>query len=953
MSNFLGKIGRTVRGFLRNNRIFVITFFVAFVVMMIAFAVNLMYPFGDRQILVIDAWHQYYPFLSEFHNKIQSGGSLLYNHNIGLGVNFWLLSAYYTNSPLNWLSIIVPSGYVTEFMMVATAMKIAFAAMFMAMLLNYLHRRKDVFLVAFGLLYAFSTYFMGYYWCIMWLDSIMLLPLIILGLHKVMRGEREFLYIFSLAVAIISNFYIGFMVCIFVAIYYIYLMIVHYKPRKIGAWFSLTGQVLFYSFIGVALSAFVLIPTYRGMQLASSASFTFPTKFVFDRDFVTVLNRMLPGVKPAVVEGLPNITSGTLGLYMLYLYFRSRRISLGEKIGSFVFAMVLLLSFSTNVLNFVWHGLHYPNGIPFRFAFVFVFFAVTTGYRAFVYFDDVCVGDVLGFTAFMTLYLIYTAGGTVDTYVALIAMVPIITCGVVLAKLAGYVSPEKIGAAASKLKQGAAMALVVFVVVESLAGAIYGVAVTGGSSRSKYRLYGDDVAQALAEMRRVDSGIYRAEMARIYTTNDSAVYGYRGASVFSSTLNANVTKVLRKLGAMGDAASNRYSLPMSTPIFDSLFNIKYFIGRNELGTANYTGYTDLGKWNNVRLLRNEYALPLGYFAPNSIRAVDTTSDDPFRVQQNMYMKLVGEEFNFYKKVTPSIICENATGNYDGSLRYNYNLTDSSKDGRAVITYIFDEDGEYYVYVFAPKVQNGVYRILEHSGATERKENYEVRRGIVVPTGQVKAGGRVEIELKLEKGFSNYIDYAIVRGNHGEFERAYESISAYPFEVSRFEDTRIEGKITAPEDGFAFITIPFESGWSAEVNGEKVVLSNFKDAFILVPLKKGENFVTLNYFPDGLSEGLMLSGFALLAVTVLAAGYIIRNYFRGDKKPLIEVVNSVKTEEEPLLAEVADEVETLNSVDGTASETAGESAGEALSGKSQAVKPQTEEVKVEEERSERL
>lgn len=913
MSEFFAGIGRGTIKFLSKNRIFIVTFFVAFSIMLAAFGVNQMYPVGDRQILVIDAWHQYYPFLSEFHNKIQSGGSLLYNHNIGLGVNFWLLSAYYTNSPLNWLSILVPSQYITEFMMVATAAKIAFAAMFMAMLLHWLYRRKDSFLLVFGLLYAFSTYFMGYYWCIMWLDSIMLLPLIILGLHKIIRGGREFLYIFSLAIAIISNYYIGYMICIFVAIYYVYLSLVYYKPKNALSLCSQTLRVVFFSLIGVALSAFVLIPTYHGMQLASSAKFTFPTKLVFDRDFVTVLNRMLPAVKPAVVEGLPNIASGTLSLYMLYLYFRNRRIRLSEKIGSFVFIMFLLLGFSTNILNFVWHGLHYPNGIPFRFAFVFVFFVVTTAYRAFVCFDGVRVSEILGFTAAMLLYLLYSSGGAVDTYVAIIAMVPVITCGVILAKLAGYVSPERLPAQPGKLRRGAAFALVAFVVIESFAGAIYGVAVTGSSSRSKYRLYGDDVAAALAEMRRVDSGIYRTEMARIYTTNDSSVYGYRGASVFSSTLNSRVTVFLRKLGAMGDGPSNRYSLPMSTPIFDSLFNIKYFIGRNELGTAEFTGYTDLGRWNDVRLLRNDYALPLGFFAPNSVLAVDSTSNNPFNVQQNLYMKLAGERFDFYKKVTPSIVCENATGTYDGSLRYSYSLTNSDKEGRAVISYVFEEDGDYYVYVFAPKVQNGSYHIMQSPGAEERVENYEVRRGIVVPTGRVKAGGNIEIELKLEKGFANHIDYAIVKGNHREFERAFERINMYPFEVTRFEDTLIEGKITAPENGYALITIPYENGWSAEVNGQRAVISGFKDAFILVPVRMGDNTISLSYFPEGLREGLMLSGFALLAVVILALGYVISAKIgadsRGKKAPLGK---KTQFSESAFLAAVASDVSAINS-----------------------------------------
>ncbi len=875
------KIKKNIHDFFIRNKIFFITFLIAFIIMMIAFAVCGMFPFGDRQILVIDAWHQYYPFLSEFHNKIQHGESILYNHNIGLGVNFSLMRAYYTNSPLNWLSILFPHKYLTEFMMLATAMKIAFAATFMAMLLHYLHKKedladnlledistpqprprgheKDIFPAVFGLLYAFSTYLMGYYWCIMWLDAVALLPLIILGLHKLIRKENHILYSVTLAIAIISNYYIGYMLCLFIAFYYLYLMATDYKPKSFKKFLQQTFSVVIYSIIGVGLSSIVLLPVIKGMKLASAAKFTFPKKFVFKRPFIEVLNRMLIGVEPAVVKGLPNITIGTLGLYSLYLYFKNKQIKVSEKMASFIFLLFMLLSCCTNMFNFVWHGMHYPNGIPFRFAFVFVFFMITIAYKGFLALETFTSRDVLTFLAVGVIYLIYSEGGNVGEIVALVSILALCAYGVLLeAKVS------------KKIKQSTfAVMLTVLVLAESLGSAIYGVATTGSSKRSGYRLYEEDINSALAEMRRIDDSIYRSEFSRIYTTNDSSLYGYRGASVFSSTINSNVTEFVRKLGSMGAKRSNRYSLPMSSPILDSLLNIKYFIGRNELGDEAYRGYTELGKWNHVRLMKNNYALPLGFFAPTSTVMFDNSSSNPFTVQENLYTKLTKENIRIYDQQDIEISYENANETYDGLIRHNYTLKNKSKEGKAKITFTALEDGDYYIYCYAPKVQNGDYKISQDGKESSKLEHYEVRRGIIVPTGKMKAGGRVEIDLKLEKNHNSYIDICIVKCDFFRFAEAFNKINEHPLEITKFEDTHIEGNINAPKSGYCMISIPYEKGWTAKVNGEDVVVSNLKNALLMIPVEAGINNIELNYMPDGLAIGMIISGGSLLALVGLA------------------------------------------------------------------------------------
>ena len=67
-------------------------------------------PFGNSSILYSDMYHQYYPFFVEFRRVLRSGGSLVYNWSLGLGVDYLGLIAYYLASPLNLLSVLVPEG---------------------------------------------------------------------------------------------------------------------------------------------------------------------------------------------------------------------------------------------------------------------------------------------------------------------------------------------------------------------------------------------------------------------------------------------------------------------------------------------------------------------------------------------------------------------------------------------------------------------------------------------------------------------------------------------------------------------------------------------------------------------------------------------------------------------------------------------------------------------------
>ena len=78
---------RSFREFAIRNRYIWLSFLIPFVLMATAFALMSVSPFGDKQILVTDLWHQYFPFFKAFRDTLRSGGSLLYNPSIGLGID--------------------------------------------------------------------------------------------------------------------------------------------------------------------------------------------------------------------------------------------------------------------------------------------------------------------------------------------------------------------------------------------------------------------------------------------------------------------------------------------------------------------------------------------------------------------------------------------------------------------------------------------------------------------------------------------------------------------------------------------------------------------------------------------------------------------------------------------------------------------------------------------------
>ena len=361
--------------------------------MLCVMAVRGFVPFGNQAMLYSDMYHQYYPFFVSFRRALLSGDSLLYTWNIGLGMDYLGLYAYYLASPLNLLSVFVPDNLLLEFFSLLMPIKLGFAGLSFAFFLKKAFERNDISLPLFGCFYATCAWALGYQWNIMWLDTFALLPLVVLGTVALLRDKKCILYTVSLFFSIFCNYYIGFFTCIFVFLLFVCYQVCYWQGFR-----KLTGdffRIALYSLLAIGMTAVLFLPALTALQNTQSSANTFPQTFrlnmVSEHTFKGLLvalgktaGNLSGGVAPTFKEGLPNLYCGIGTLVLSFLFLTSRQIKLRDKVVSVLLLLFFMVSFSIRQLDYLWHGFHFPNMIPYRFSFLFSFVMLYMAYRAYL-----------------------------------------------------------------------------------------------------------------------------------------------------------------------------------------------------------------------------------------------------------------------------------------------------------------------------------------------------------------------------------------------------------------------------------------------------------------------------------------------------------------------------------------------------------------------------------------
>ncbi len=846
-----------VKGFLISNKLIFASFMLPVLLVVLAFAVTGIYPFGEDQIAVIDMYHQYVPFLNELQYKLQEGGNLFYTWNGAGGSNFWNLMAYYGASPLNLLLVLFPKELIMEGVTFVLLVKIGLAGSFMAIYLRYLGKECNMVTVAFATLYALCSYVMAYYWCIMWIDAVALLPLCILGLNRLIDDGRAVMYVVSLALIVFSNYYMAIMVCIFILFYYPFLYFMKVKNGGVRKCAVTTGKAVGYSLLGVAMAAVMLLPTYISMQSTYYISSEMPQEWDIYKDALDVINQLLPYAELTFREGLPNLYCGLIVVIMLVLYVLSDSISLREKALNGVFMLFMFFSINTNKLDFVWHGLHFPNQLPFRYTFVISFLLIGIAYRMIQRRDEFKVKHIWAILAIGTGYYLVAqkllAKLDFDEELFFYGGMAwlILYCAVILLYKKGYL-----------YKTAFSLVIVILIVAEMAASACTSFDRVGNSYREEYFSNSEDIGKLV---KIANEDFSRTEMDYLTTLNNPAMYHYRGMSQFSSSINADTSYLMEKIGLDGSPGRNRFNYNQTAPIVNAMLNIKYLIAKNKDFTdpdftlAEEKGYS--------RMYESKYPLSIGYMAGDEIRTWDTGSENPFDVLDDYVRAATG---NTYDKVfdtikAPSIKAKNAKVKMVADGTVSVKSAGPGEYAQVTLKYTADSTQKYYVFIETANADC----ITAANGNTI--EDIDIRNdcGSIINIGTIKEGKSFDLIIDYEKKKVGDITCHVRTFDYDTWNKVYKILSKNMLAVTDFSDNHIEGTVTADESGVLVTSIPYDKGWSLKVDGMRRNINELTgDAWISVPLEEGEHHISLTFRPPGILAGLIITIISILLLAIL-------------------------------------------------------------------------------------
>lgn len=183
------------------------------------------YPFGDGTYIPVDAFPQYSSYLSYLKEIFFEGNSIFYSLGKSIGGEMYGLFAYYLASPFNLITLFFSKDKIALAFDIILIIKTSATSLSFFYFLNKKSRIKISNLI-FALAYSLSAYSITYGFNIMWLDALILLPLVITGIDRLISEDKIMLYIISLSITLITNYYMGFMVCVFALMYFVYKLII-------------------------------------------------------------------------------------------------------------------------------------------------------------------------------------------------------------------------------------------------------------------------------------------------------------------------------------------------------------------------------------------------------------------------------------------------------------------------------------------------------------------------------------------------------------------------------------------------------------------------------------------------------------------------------------------------------------------------------------------------------
>ena len=955
--------------------LYILVFVLPICIMYGAYLFFKIHPVGDSSVLVLDLNGQYVYYYEEFRNAFWGDGSLIYNWSRNLSGEMFGVFAYYLASPFMVIILLLPRTMMATSILILQLAKIGTASISFMYFLKKVSSKppRITSLVIFPTMYALMSYMVVQLMDPMWLDGLIYLPLICVGVHKLVENGKMLHFIIPLSLMFIAHFYIGYMVGIFTFMYFC-LCCFGKEGRIVPKKFFIKCVKFGVStLISLMCAAWVLIPVYNSLKLGkfefTTPDFSMATQF----DFLTFITKLFPLSYDTVYpEGMPMVYCGTLTLLLIPLYFLNSRISMKEKTSYGILSILVVVLMYLKPIDIVMHGFQVPNWLPFRYSFAFSFLFIFISYRAFENLDGITAknigGAVFGFMVFLFWcerenyghFQLFETKFNEDRepynviqgiWVSMIAMAVYFLLLYLIRK---YPKSKSVCIVTVIVLSGELFINSADTIDKIDKDVAY-------SKYSSYEPYMSELRDAVSMMKSYDdSPFYRMEATFHRTVCDPIGTGYFGISHSSSTMNTPALLMLHQLGYAFGGNYTKYD--GTTFMTDALFDIKYVMDKT--GDTTYVGSrvkipeeykltTQLKKMHEYKSVEgdvsdvetyykfynNPNALGLGLVCDSSIEDITLSDDDPFLNQNMIFNKLADNTVPYFTKLDliNSEVENMATYRLsDGHMKY---YPADTSHAECHIDYVVRMDKDSYLYMYLPTKYERSCNVfiqdedeyddgsepMDYAGQFFVGDNYSIMNLGKFEKGKVL---RIRLTISNDDNEAFWRDQLFYTFDYDAFSETCEELQNDVLDITSFEDTHLEGTCESDSDNnVLFTTIPYEEGWKITVNGKAVKTEKSLNSLITIPLEKGTNTISMTFSPEYFKVSLVITGFGVVLLIIVFVfefqnGRIAKKLIsRAGDKPSKSTSddNEVSADEKAIIEKISTELDNENTENDTKSQ----------------------------------
>ena len=836
-----------------------ISTFVVLAFMLVFMYIHKIAPFGTYSFAKGDCFVYTRPLLVMLHDKLNHGNGFMYQWSGGLGSDFLVNYFYALSSPFNFLVYFFDYSKIDSFISLTVAFKISISASTMCF---YLCNRNKMmngsyFLVgALSCCYALCNYMCAYFTQPMWLDSLAVFPIVMLGYDRLKNNNKFVLYTLSLAYCIYCNYYLSYIISIFILLYY---LVDEHESLKDFIFKGLRFAI--YSILSFLISGVSLYVSYKGIMKTVSMDESKITHSWYG-NFAYILRQFYILSKPIISSSNDNDTNiycGLICLFLFFVYLFSTLIPKKKKISQIILVIFLLISMNENLINCIWHGFHQQHNVPNRFSFLLVFIMITISSDVLENIKEltsktIIAAWVISLVLPIVIYCINDFNGIIPSkFIIEISLFVMMIYGVFFTVLS--FRKDNTNVFLSALIGVIIFCELVFNALFTLKEGIYYVGYKQTHESNVYNLMNNVESKT-------DDMFYRSETIEFTAPNSNSIYGMKGWAAYNSTMPKYISNFLNNMGYHYSA--NCLLNTDDVSIVNSLLGVRYIYDSLPVSFYdNMIGYERVAEFEDVKVYQNNYQLPLGYgICKENLNSFKFSPGYSFENINNLVYSLSGEG-DIISVVQPDLQvdfdgcnCEIADSN-NGRLNLLFQRTESEFD--VVFEFNVQEAGDYYFELFEdPFLVVSVYSNDTFIKESDYLSNGIINLGFVSPEDKIKIVlSNKKDDLDVDSNVTNmFVRIGLVNPN--VYNEMVSILSKNPMNLESFHDTYIKANVNLADNQILFTTIPYDEGWHVYEDGKEIQKQRVAGAFIGLDLGKGKHNLEFKYTTEGFYVGLLIS-----------------------------------------------------------------------------------------------